>query len=317
LSGFAYLVHDDRVDAATPDVALTQSCAFAWIHLDGRTDETIAWIQEQARLDPLVAGALVATETRPRTEFINGGALVNLRGRSSEEMRSSDPLASLRLWAEKGRVISVSRLPLVALPHVRKQIEAGSIRDPGDLIAALASAITADLDPEVGELGDRLDDCEEMIDGDKTVELRRTVAKARSQAIGYRRFVAPQRLALERLAETEADWLDEADRRHLREAADRAARMTEELESIRERAALIHEALTDLRAETIDSRSLIIAIVAMIFLPLTFITGLLGMNVQGIPYAESPWAFWGVVALCLTLALGVAAYFIREHWVSH
>ena len=156
-----------------------------------------------------------------------------------------------------------------------------------------------------------------MIDGDKTVELRRTVAKARSQAIGYRRFVAPQRLALERLAETEADWLDEADRRHLREAADRAARMTEELESIRERAALIHEALTDLRAETIDSRSLIIAIVAMIFLPLTFITGLLGMNVQGIPYAESPWAFWGVVALCLALALGVAAYFIREHWVSH
>lgn len=317
MSGFAYCVHEDRVDTVDRDTAIDAGCGFVWIHMDGRTDETAVWIERKARLDPLVANALVATETRPRTEFINGGALVNLRGRSSEEMRSSDPLASFRLWAEKGRVISAARLPLVALPAVRAMAEAGQIRDPGDLIAAIAGAITADLDPEVGDLGDRLDDCEEMIDSDKTVELRRTVAKARSQAIGLRRFVAPQRLALDRLSETECSWLDEADRRHLREAADRAARMAEELESIRERAALIHETLTDLRAETIDSRSLVIAIAAMIFLPLTFITGLLGMNVQGIPYAESPWAFWGVVALCLAVALGVAAYFIREHWVSH
>lgn len=317
MSGFAYCVHEDRVEEVDRDVAIDANCGFVWIHLDGRTEEAAAWIAARAHLDPLVANALVATETRPRTEIVDGGALVNLRGRSSEEMRSSDPLASFRLWAEKGRVISASRLPLVALPAVRAAVEAGQIRDPGDLIAAIASAITADLDPQVGELGDGLDDCEELIDSDRTVELRRNVASARSQAIGLRRFVAPQRLALDRLSETECGWLDEADRRHLREAADRAARMAEELESIRERAALIHEALTDLRAETIDSRSLIIAIVAMIFLPLTFITGLLGMNVQGIPYAQEPWAFWGVVGLCTLLAVGVAGYFIREHWVTH
>lgn len=90
--------------------------------------------------------------------------------------------------------------------------------------------------------------------------------------------------------------------------------MAEELESIRERAALIHETLTDLRAEQIDQRSLIIAIVAMVFLPLTFITGLLGMNVAGIPFAHEPWAFWGVFWLCVVMAVVIAAYFIRRHW---
>lgn len=314
MSAFAYCVHDDGVRSVPRDEAIRTDCGFVWIHLDGRTDETAAWLEDTARLDPLVANALVASETRPRTEFTENGALINLRGRSSQEMRASDPLASLRLWAERGRVISAARLPLVALSSVRADMEAGRIRDPGDLIAAIAGAITADLDPEVGDLGDKLDDCEEMIDADRTVELRRTVARARAQAIGYRRFVAPQRLALERLTEAEADWLDEADRRHLREAADRAARMTEELESIRERAALIHETLTDLRAETIDSRSLVIAIVAMIFLPLTFITGLLGMNVDGIPYAHEPWAFWGVVGLCALLGAAVAGWFVRRHW---
>lgn len=314
MSGFAFLIHDDRVEETTPKAALGQNCAFAWIHLDWSHERAVRWLEESAGLEPFVSRALVATETRPRTEIAGGGALINLRGRSTSEMRLSDPLASLRMWANEGRVISTARLPLVALAPVRHAVEAGHVRDPGDLIAQLASCITADLDPEVGDLGDRLDDCEEQIDGPRIVETRRKVALVRAEAIGYRRFVAPQRGALERLAEASVEWLDEADRRHLRDAADRAARMAEELESIRERAALIHETLTDMRAEVIDTRSLLIAIVAMIFLPLTFITGLLGMNVEGIPYAREPWAFDAVVGLCIVLAVAIAGYFLIKRW---
>ena len=111
------------------------------------------------------------------------------------------------------------------------------------------------------------------------------------------------------------DWLAEDDQLHIREAADRFARMTEELEAVRERSALLHEQLTDLRAEEIDQRSLLISVVAFIFLPLTFITGLLGMNVDGIPYAHAPWAFWDVVGLCVLLGIGVLAWFVRRHWL--
>jgi zinc transporter len=84
---------------------------------------------------------------------------------------------------------------------------------------------------------------------------------------------------------------------------------------VRERAALLHEQITDLRGEQMEARSLYISVVAFIFLPLTFITGLLGMNVEGIPYAKEPWAFWGVVALCFLLGLVVLAYFARIHWL--
>jgi zinc transporter len=90
--------------------------------------------------------------------------------------------------------------------------------------------------------------------------------------------------------------------------------MAEELESIRERASLMHEALTDLRSEQIDSRSLIISIIAMIFLPLTFITGVYGMNVADLPYAQEPWAFDAIMGLCLAIAALVLGYFTRKHW---
>ncbi|MFM5914978.1 MAG: CorA family divalent cation transporter, partial [Chakrabartia godavariana] len=75
------------------------------------------------------------------------------------------------------------------------------------------------------------------------------------------------------------------------------------------------EELTDRRAEVIDTRALLISIVALIFLPLTFITGLLGMNVDGIPYAHEPWAFWGVTGFCLIIALGVLGWFVRARWI--
>src|SRR3546814_10358691 len=88
--------------------------------------------------------------------------------------------------------------------------------------------------------------------------------------------------------------------------------MAEELEAVRERAALAHEELTDLRGEQLDRRSLIVSIVALIFLPVTFITGLLGMNVQGIPFAHQPWAFWGVFAFCVLIALAVGLSFRSE-----
>jgi zinc transporter len=90
--------------------------------------------------------------------------------------------------------------------------------------------------------------------------------------------------------------------------------MAEELEAIRERSALMHETLTDMRAELIDQRSLVIAVVAMVFLPLTFITGLLGMNVKGIPYADQPWAFDGVMGVCAVLAAAITIFFLRRHW---
>ena len=90
--------------------------------------------------------------------------------------------------------------------------------------------------------------------------------------------------------------------------------MAEELEAIRERATLVHEALTDLRAEQIDSRALLISVVAMVFLPLTFLTGLYGMNVEGLPFAQRPWAFDAIAGACLAIAVGVVGYFVRQHW---
>lgn len=314
MSGFGYRVLGGKVDRVAVEEALPCMADFVWVHLNSNEGDTLAWLRDTAGLDDYVVDALTATETRPRCEAFEAGALLNLRGRSSEEMTSGDALASVRIWAIKGRVFSVTRRPLIGIADVEKQVEAGAIVDPGDFIAAVSTAITTDLDPQVADLGDQLDDCEERLDANLVADLRRAVTRVRVAAIGYRRFLAPQRAALEKLGTLPGTWLAEDDRRHLAAATDRAARMVEELESVRERASLMHEALTDLRSEQLDSRSLVISIVAMVFLPLTFITGVYGMNVADLPYAQKPWAFDAIMALCAAIALGVFGYFSRRHW---
>lgn len=315
MSGFAYRIQDGSASRTSVQDALTGAGDMVWVHLTTTAEHAQGWLRGAASLPDYVVDPLTAQETRPRCDALDDGAFVNLRGRTEEELDPSDMLASVRIWAEQGRVISVTRKHLLATDAVEKDVTEGRVLDPGDIITAFATAITADLDPVVADLGDDLDDCEQQLDAAHAFALRKSVTRVRVEAINYRRFLNPQRAALERLASMPANWLGTDDRAHLAAAADRAARMAEEVEAIRERASLIHEALTDLRAEQLDQRSLIISIAAMVFLPLTFITGLYGMNVKGLWFAEEPWAFEAIAGLCVIIAVAVTGWFVARHWL--
>lgn len=296
-------------------IGTEQNAPFCWVHLDGRDEAEMAWLEDESHgLPPTARFNLTTAETRPRCQPLHDGVIINLRGpRHSDEHDEGDELVSIRIWAERGRLVSVSYRRMDGLDALRERMDKGEFLDPGDLIAALAVQIARALDPVVADLGDKVDDCEVAL-STETRHLRRHIAQARSTAISYRRFIVPQRQALEAMALLELDWIEDDDRIHLREAADRFARMAEELEAVRERSALLHEQITDLRAEMIDRRSLIIAIVAMIFLPLTFVTGLFGMNVDGIPYAHHPLSFWAVTGFSLAVGAGVTIWFAVANW---
>ena len=95
MSGFGYLItggaDDVRAERVEVKTALDGQADLAWIHLTTTDDEAKTWLRDCARLEEDVVDALTADETRPRCEKFEHGALVNLRGRSKEEMTSSDP----------------------------------------------------------------------------------------------------------------------------------------------------------------------------------------------------------------------------------
>lgn len=294
---------------------LSDDAQFSWLHLDGREDGDKTWLAGQRDLPETVRGALLARETRPRTEFIGDGALVNLRGLGETPEDDPDPLTSIRFWASDGCIVSVSYRTSASLAPVVARFIDGKITTPGDLLAEFARDMSVKLDPKVAELGDTIDFCEARLDVKRAHAVRRRVSTARSNAIAYRRFIVPQLLAIEALASTSVEWIESDERQHLREAQDRFARMAEELEAVRERSALISEELTDLRAEQMDRRALLLSIVALVFLPLTFVTGLFGMNTR-VPWEQEIDGFWIVLGACGLIAVVLTGWFARRHWLK-
>ena len=103
-------------------------------------------------------------------------------------------------------------------------------------------------------------------------------------------------------ASEKVEWLSDMDRLRLRESADRTTRFVEDLDMTRERAVVVQEELLARLSEKMDRTMYILSIVAAIFLPLGFFTGLLGVNVAGIPGTDYTGSF---VILCLVLVLMV------------
>lgn len=120
--------------------------------------------------------------------------------------------------------------------------------------------------------------------------------------------------ALNRLQSERVSWLSEHDRLQVREAYDQSTRYLEELDSARDRAGVAYQGLSSRIAEQMNTRMYVLSLIAGLFLPLGFLTGLLGINVGGIPLADSLWGFFEVVVFLLILVLVQIVIFRRKHW---
>ncbi|MCW5725385.1 MAG: zinc transporter ZntB [Maricaulaceae bacterium] len=286
------------------------SFSFVWIHLDRGEPASLKWLEQASGLDGFVQEALTAADTRPRCTVHGEGAVLILRGVNLNPGAKPEDMISLRLWVEAGRVIGVYRRPLMAVGDLLQAMDRGAAPvSPGDLAAKLALRLADRMEPTVTVLGERIDSLEERVDAVEGGPFRAELAAARRLAIMLRRFIAPQRDALSTLAIEDLPWLSERDRSRLREATDRTTRVAEELDSLRERASIVHEQLVDKRAEDMNRRILLLSVVAAIFLPLGLFASMLGMNVEGIPFADRWWAFAAVSALLTVIGFAQYALF--------
>jgi zinc transporter len=124
----AILAGDGPVREISPEEAHSyHGPGFVWLHVDSLDSPDLMALVGQDDIRDVAAAALMATETRPRCDRIDSGALINLRGPGEVPEDASDNLVSIRMWVRRGKVNSVTRYPLSAMRTVREQMQAGSI----------------------------------------------------------------------------------------------------------------------------------------------------------------------------------------------
>ena len=273
-----------------------------WIHVDADDEPTSSWFRESSGLPETVREALVSPESRPRCHVAGDALLVVLRGVNLNPGSDPEDMVALRMWISPRRVVSASRRNIMAVKDVFEAVDAGSgPKSAGDLLTWLSWHLLQRMGPVLLDLDESIDTFEERIDLERPGVLQGPLAELRRTIIALRRHLFPQREVLARLAGMQHAVLDAEHAAELLEHADRVTRHVENLEELRDRTTVSHDLLASRQAEAMNRRMLVVSLVAAVFLPLSLLTGLLGINVGGIPGSESPLAFSVVCAIILGL----------------
>ncbi|MBL4804707.1 MAG: zinc transporter ZntB [Alphaproteobacteria bacterium] len=287
-----------------------------WIHLDAANPHTGEWLTKyMSELDTLTQSAMLEVETRPRINIEGDSALVILRGVNLNENAEAEDMISIRIWITGRTIISTRIRKLRAVQDMREKLEEGTgPKTSGDFLTMLATRLFQRMDPVITELDEETDALEESIMEHPDTSKRHAIVDMRRKTIELRRYIAPQKDVLAALRLSELSFISDHNRRQLQENHDRVMRYVEELDAVRERAQIIKDELGNALSDAMNKNMYVLSVIAAIFLPLGFLTGLLGINVGGIPGADNEYAFWIFVGMLTALVVLQIALFKKLKW---
>lgn len=288
----------------------------AWVHLDRSHIDTRAWFTTNIPyLDDIVIDALLAEETRPRASSVGDGMMVILRGVNTNEGAAVEDMVTVRIWIDACRIVSLRRSRVRACEDIAERISAGhGPTSSGAFLALMAERLDARIEIAMGEIDEAIDELEERLLVHAEPALRHPITDIRRRTIQLRRHISPQREAVDAIVSAEHAWIDEQSRQRLSHTHDRLNRFVEHLDSIRDRAQVVKDELTNALADRLNRNTYVLSVIAAIFLPLGFLTGLMGINIGGIPGASDSDAFWVFSGILLVVVAVQVAIFRMLRW---
>ena len=286
-----------------------------WVHFDYSTQEAKDWIRNQCN-NSIVADALLADETRPRTTLLGDSLLLALRGVNLDPHSRPENMISIRLFISSNMIISTSRRTLLSVTEIIEELRKGTgVKSTSEFLVELTYRMIDRMDDVIDQLQDRTDYLEENIIDMKNQEFRAEILNVRRETIVLKRYLAPQKEALIKLSNEKISWIDEYKKVEIRETNDQLIRHIEELDTIRDKVILIQEELANSLSEEMNKKMYMLSIISAIFLPLTFLTGLLGINVGGIPGASNDKAFYIFTIILLLVIFSQYIIFKKKKWI--
>jgi zinc transporter len=287
-----------------------------WVHMDYSKAAVRKWLNKKSDLEAVITEALSEEDSRPRCTLFQEGLLLSLRGVNMNPGSDPEDMVGIRIWLEKNRIISTSQRRLLSVSDVEELLDKGiGPETTSELMVLISGRLMERMEHVIDDLEDSVADLEDQVLTEERMQLRSRLAALRRQAISLRRYLSPQREALSRLLIEKIPWLDETDRIRLREISDQLIRYLEDLDEARDRAAVTQEELVNRLSEQMNNKMYLLSIVAAIFLPLGFLTGLLGINVGGIPGAGSKLGFTGFVLLLIVVVVVQIWFFKKKKWL--
>lgn len=286
-----------------------------WLHLNYTHRESAEWLSSTPLIPDAVRDALAGDSLRPRVSRLGDGFMITLRSVNRNSDSRPEQLVAIRVFINDKLIVSTRRRKVNAIDEVWSELQNGNGPvDGGSWLVELCDVLTDHTSEFIEDLQDKIIELEDAL-MDQRVPARGELALLRKQLIVMRRYMTPQRDVYARLASEKLGWMDDDERRRMQEISDRLGRGLDDLDASVARTAVLADEIASVMQEAMNRRTYTMSLLAMLFLPTTFLTGLFGVNLGGIPGAESHYGFAIFCLMLVLLVTGVALWLHKRKWL--
>lgn len=287
-----------------------------WIHFHREAHKVERWLKTTSP-HSLPTDNLLAKSTRPRCAEHDDGILLNLRGVNLNPGKEPHDMISVRIWMNDKWVISLRKDSLKSVHSIRERLlEGQGPKDTAELILMLAKKLgelKADL---LLAMEEKVEVMEDLTPNRRVNSYLSKLSDLRVQISVMKRFMQPQQRALKQLSTMDLFLRDELEE-PCRELIDQAVKHVEDLQGMGERTDILQDEMSTRSSAKTERTMYLLSVVTALFLPLGFFTGLLGINVGGMPGVDDSGAFWYVCKLLgVVFVVEVLLLFVYHRFIS-
>ncbi len=303
---------------------LAEACAsssWCWVDVSEPDEESLGLVAERFGLHPLEVEDVMHKQHRPKLDlFPQRLHMVWL----SPEPRASGAfeLVELDVILGQGHLITAHAATVQAIDLQAAEGVESFRRGPDWVLHGIIDRMVDDVLPMVDRLGEQLDEIEEIVIAAPEPESLRKLHSLRRALVQVHRIIGPERDILRALAR-ERGVIGEDAYRYFQDVGDHLARVDDAIETYRDVAASVMDIYLSAQSNRMNQIMKQLTVVATIFMPLTLISGIYGMNISVVDRGEGAgmwpppfawWSFWLVLAGMSAIGLGMVWYFRRKEW---
>jgi len=267
-----------------------------WLHFNAADVRARKWINNCAALPPSAREHLLASVRHVGFEPIEDGIGAVLGDMHHDLDVAAEGVDMLRLYVDQRLLITTRRTPLQSVDRLRRDMLGGhAAHRPVRVVYHLVAHIADVLDKQITHLGEIVDETEERVLTGAVKEEGRELGRARRFLARLRRHLLTQRaIDVEQLVE---DWDNEEDEATIQRCINRLEAVAQDLELVQHRARIVQEEITAQLSDATNRNMMFLSIVTTLFLPITLISGVFGMNLMDLPLQHTPGGFFLVMVL--------------------
>jgi magnesium transporter len=292
----------------------------SWINIDGLHDiELLEKLGGGFELHPLVLEDILSTGQRPKFEDYEKHIFIVLKMLSFDQESHSVEAEQVSLILGSNYVISFQERIGDVFEFVRERIRKskGRVRKMGpDYLAyAILDAIVDNYFVILERFGEKIESMEEEVIGEPTEKTVQQIHSLKSEMILLRKSIWPLRELIGGIQKSESSLVKETTDIYLRDVYDHTIQIIDTIESFRDMVSGLLDIYLSSLSNKMNAVMKVLTIIATLFIPLTFVAGIYGMNFEYMPELKVRWAYGAVWLVMITIAVFMLCYFKRKKWL--